>query len=101
MAEDKSTFTASRWTRGNLVFPVRIEITPERVVRIKQHLLSSDEESIAISKVASVRIRTGLIWSDVQIESSGGTDPIVSHGHYRQDARRIRDLIEGLQKPQR
>ncbi len=28
----------------------------------------------------------------------GGTDPIVSHGHRKQDARRIRDLIEGFQQ---
>ncbi len=98
MNQEKHIFTASRWTRGNLLFPVRIEITLERVTRIKPHLLSSDEESIAISKVASVHIHTGLIWSDVRIESSGGTDPIVSHGHRREDARRIRDLIEGFQQ---
>jgi hypothetical protein len=99
MTDQKHTFTASRWTAGNLLFPVRIEITPQRVTRIKPHLIGSDEESITISKVASVRIRTGLIWSDIRIESSGGTDPIASHGHKKEDARRIRDIIEGLQTP--
>ncbi len=98
MAQEKHIFTASRWTSGNWLFPVRIEITPERVARIKPHLIGSEEESIAIPKVASVRIRTGLIWSDVRIESSGGADPITSHGHRKEDARNIRDIIEELQR---
>jgi hypothetical protein len=98
MPQEKYVFTASRWTSGNLLFPLRIEVTPERVSRIKPHLIGSDEESISISQVASVGIRTGLIWATVQIDSTGGTDPIVSHGHRKQDARRIRDLIEGFQQ---
>ena len=32
------TFTASRWTRGNLWFPTRIVISPLRVSRVKRHL---------------------------------------------------------------
>ncbi|HET9177924.1 MAG TPA: hypothetical protein VFQ24_06155 [Terriglobia bacterium] len=98
MASEKHVFTASRWTDGNLFFPVRIEITPEHVTRIKPHLIGSDEESIAISKVASVRIRTGILWSAIRIDSSGGTDPIMSNGHRKKDACRIRDIIEGLQQ---
>ena len=98
MAEERYVFTASRWTSGNLIFPVHIEITPQRVSRIKTRLLGSDEESMAMSKVASISIRTGLIWSQIRIESSGGTDPIVSHGHRKADARRIRDLIEQFQQ---
>jgi len=44
-----------------------------------------------------VHIRTGMIWSDIVIESSGGTDPITSHGHRKADALRIRELIERYQ----
>ena len=98
MAVEKNTFTASRWTSGNFFFPVRIEITPERVVRIKPRLFGSNEESIPISKVASVNISTGLMWSEIRIDSSGGTNPIVSHGHRKNDAKSIRDLIERLQQ---
>jgi hypothetical protein len=50
-----------------------------------------------MSKVASVNIRTGLIWSQIRIDSSGGSNPIVSHGHRKGEARRIRDLIEQFQ----
>ena len=98
MPEEKYVFKASRLTHGNFWFPVRIEITRERVVRVKPRLIGANEESIPISKVASVNIATGLIWSDIRIDSSGGSNPILSHGHRKNDARRIRDLIEGFQK---
>lgn len=97
MQEEKHVFKASRLTHGNFWFPVRIEITRERVCRVKPRLIGSNEESIPIAKVASVNIETGLIWSNIRIDSSGGSNPILSHGHTRGDARRIRDLIEKLQ----
>jgi len=56
-----------------------------------------DEMSISISKVASVHIRTGIIWSDILIESTGGTDPLRSHGHSKADALRMRDIIQTAQ----
>ena len=90
-------FTASRWTKGNLLFPTRIEINLQRVTRIKPRLFGSNEQSIGISQVASVHISTGVIWSNILIESTGGTDPITSHGHRKADAQRIRDLIESYQ----
>lgn len=97
MPDERYVFTASRWTRGNLFFPVRIEVTPQHVSRIKPHLIGSEDESIAMAKVASVNIRTGFIWSTIRIDSSGGADPITSHGHRKGDARRIRELIEQFQ----
>ena len=98
MPEERYVFTASRLTRGNFWFPVRIEINQERVSRVKPRLVGANEESIPISKVASVNITTGFIWSDIRIDSSGGSNPILSHGHRKADARRIRDLIENFQK---
>ena len=91
-------FKASRWTRGNFLFPTRIEVGPERVLRIKPRLFGSTEESIPITKVASVLISTGMIWSDIRIESTGGTDPITSHGHRKRDAVQIRNVIEQYQQ---
>jgi hypothetical protein len=91
------TFTASRWTRGNLFFPTRIVVSPLHVSRVKPHLFSKTEESIAISQVASVEIETGIIWSQIRIDSTGGADPITSHGHRKRDALRIRELIESYQ----
>jgi hypothetical protein len=92
------SFSASRWTKGNLFFPTRIVVTPEHVLRVKPRLFGSTQESIAIPAVASVQISTGMFWSDIRIDSAGGTNPVLSHGHRRADAERIRDLIEGFQR---
>ncbi len=91
------TFRASRWTRGNHLFTTLIEVTESAVVRRKRSWFTVNEISIHLSKVASVRIDTGLIWSDILIESTGGSDPLASHGHRKVDARRIKELIEAAQ----
>jgi hypothetical protein len=91
------TFQASRWTRGNRLFPTYIEVNDKAVTRRQRSWFSRDEMSISISKVASVRIKTGMIWSEILIESSGGTDALTSHGHTKSDAIRIKELIESAQ----
>jgi hypothetical protein len=93
----EESFTASRWTKRNFFFPTRIVVSPEHVLRIKPRLLGSTQESIAIASVASVQISTGVFWSDIRIDSAGGTNPILSHGHRKRDAERIRDLVERFQ----
>jgi hypothetical protein len=90
-------FQASRWTHGNFLFPTVIEVTDQAVIRRKRSWFSRDEISISITKVASVHIKTGIIWADILIESSGGSDPLASHGHTKADARRIRELVETAQ----
>ena len=87
------TFRASRFTRGNFLFPTVIEVTDKAVIRHKRRFFGKDEISIGITKVASVHIKSGMIWADIIIESSGGTDPLNSHGHSKGDARRIRELV--------
>lgn len=94
---DPEIFQASRWTRGNFLFPTVIEVTEKEVIRHKRSWFSKDEISITISKVASVHVKTGIIWADILIESSGGSDPLASHGHKKADARRIRELIAEAQ----
>jgi hypothetical protein len=90
-------FRASRWTRGNFLFPTSIEVTDKAITRRKRSWFSQDEMTINISKVASVHIKTGMMWSDILIESSGGTDPLASHGHSKSDALKIKELIENAQ----
>ncbi len=91
------TFRASRWTKGNHLFPTVIEVTETAVVRRKRSWFTVNELSMHLSKVASVRIDTGLLWSDILIESTGGSDPLTSHGHRKTDARGIKALIEAAQ----
>ena len=91
------TFHASRWTSGNHLFTTVIDVTDTAVVRRKRSWFTVNEISIHLSKVASVRIETGLLWSDITVESTGGSDPLTSHGHTKADARRIKELIEAAQ----
>lgn len=93
----EETFQASRLTRGNFLFPTIIEVSDKAVLRRKRSWFSRDEISISIFKVASVHIKTGIIWSNILIESTGGTDPLMSHGHRKGDAQRIKQLIEEYQ----
>ena len=90
-------FKASRWTKGNFLFPTLIEVSDKAVTRRKRSWFSRDEISISITKVASVHIHTGMVWAEILIESSGGSDPLRSHGHRKADATRIKELIESFQ----
>lgn len=87
-------FKASRLTKDNRLFPTVIEVSDQAVLRRKRSWFTVNEMSIHLSKVASVRIDTGLFFADVLIESSGGSDAIKSHGHSKGDARRMKELIE-------
>ena len=93
-------FRASRWTRGNHLFPTQVALTPTSVVQHTPRWIGKQEESIHIAHVASVKIDTHLIFSDVIIETSGGSDPIVCHGHPKADAVQIKTLIERCQSGQ-
>ena len=67
------SFAASRWTQGNFLFPTRLVVSPQRVSRVKSRMFGSNEESMAMSKVASVHISTGVFWAEIRIESTGGS----------------------------
>ena len=95
---ESRTFTASRLTTNNRIFPTRITVGPAQVVLSKRSWFSKDEESINILHIASVRIQTGIMFSDIWIESTGGANQIHSHGHSRGDAQEIKRLIEMHQR---
>jgi hypothetical protein len=90
-------FRASRLSSGNRLFPTQVLVTPESVVQFKPKWIGHDEEVIHMAHVASVKISTGLLLSDIEIETSGGSDPIRCHGHHKSDAIRMKALIERAQ----
>jgi hypothetical protein len=87
-------FRASRISSGNHVFPTQVLITPSSVVQFTPRWVGRQEESIHIAHIASVKIDTGLMFSDVFIETTGGASPIRCHGHSKADAVRMKALIE-------
>jgi hypothetical protein len=90
-------FRASRLSRGNRLFPTQVLITPTSVVQYTPQWIGRQEESIHMAHIASVKIITGMLLSDVLIETSGGASPIKCHGHRKKDAMRMKALIEGHQ----
>ncbi|MCC7416725.1 MAG: hypothetical protein IT176_06235 [Acidobacteria bacterium] len=90
-------FRASRLGSGNRIFPTQVRITPTSVVQYTAQWVGHVEETIHMAHIASVRIDTGLILSDVLIETSGGTVPIRCHGHHKRDAVGMKNLIERYQ----
>ena len=90
-------FRASRWSSGNRLFPTQVLITPTSVVHYTPRWIGRREETIHMAHVASVKIETGVLLSNVLIETSGGSDPIVCHGHGKADATRMKSLIEQYQ----
>ena len=87
-------FRASRWSRGNRLFPTQVLITPASVVHYTPELVGRKEHSIHIAHVASVSIDTNLLFSNVIIETTGGATPVTCHGHRKGDAVRMKQLIE-------
>ncbi len=90
-------FRASRLSRGNHFFPTQVLITPTSVVHYTPEAFGRKEHSIHIVHVASVGIDTNFFFSDVIIETSGGTEPVLCHGHRKRDAIRMKHLIEQYQ----
>jgi len=50
-----------------------------------------------MAHVASVRVVTNVMFSDVYVETTGGASPIRCHGHRKGDAVQMQKLIERYQ----
>jgi hypothetical protein len=92
-----NVFVASRLTRGNRLFPAQVVVTQTAITLVRPRWIGKEEESVHLAHVASIKINTHVIFSDVLIETSGGQDPLVCHGHTKGDAVKIKQLIEQFQ----
>jgi hypothetical protein len=92
-----TVFRASRLSTGNHLFPTQVLISPTSVVHYTPQWFGRLEHSIHMAHVASVRIDTNLMFSDLYVETTGGASPIRCHGHKKADAVRMQQLIEQYQ----
>jgi hypothetical protein len=97
VAREGDVFRASRLSAGNRLFPTQVIITPSSVVHYTPQWIGKHEHSIHLAHVASVRIDTNLLFSDVFIETSGGASPVKCRGHHKGDAVAMKGLIEKYQ----
>ena len=72
-------------------------ITPASLTLYKPQWIGKFEESIHMAHIASIKIDTHVLFSDISIETSGGQDPVVSHGHTKGDAVEMKRVIESFQ----
>jgi len=92
-------FRVSRFKE--LIFPRELIIDKYHVLSRKRHFPAFwrvDEESIPLSKLASIQIRRGLLFSRILIENSGGPYPIIVNGLWNASAKEARDLLEMIER---
>ena len=90
-------FVASRFSRGNRLFPTQVKISPTTVVHYTPQGFGQLEQSINIAHVASVKVDTDLLFAHVCIETTGGHNAIHCRGHHKGDAAQMKQLIERFQ----
>jgi hypothetical protein len=90
-------FRASRWSRGNHLFPTQVAITPTSVVHYTPEWVGRREQTIHLAHVSSVEIDTNLFFANVVIETSGGSEPVRCYGHRKRDAVEMKRLINDFQ----
>ena len=90
-------FRASRLSRGNMLFPTQVAVTPGSVLHYTPEIVGGREQSIHVAHISSVMIDRNLFFSDVLIETSGGHNPVRCHGHRKRDAVAMKELVERFQ----
>src|SRR5262245_63554198 len=65
-------FRASRFSSGNHLFPTQVLISPTSVVHFTPRWFGRHEATIHMAHVSSVKIDTGMLLSNLLIETSGG-----------------------------
>jgi hypothetical protein len=74
-----------------------VAIAPSSVTHYTPQWIGRREQSIHMAHVASVEIDTNLFFSNVVIETSGGSEPVRCHGHRKRDAVEMKRLINQFQ----
>src|SRR4029079_7090653 len=90
-------FRASRLSRGNRLLPAQVIITPTSLTLYRPQWIGKLEESIHMAHIASIKIDTHVLFADITVETSGGQDPVICHGHSKGDAVEMKSVIEKYQ----
>jgi len=90
-------YASSRLTSGNLFFPDQVIVADDGIHFIKNRLFGSDEEIISYGMIASVKLNSGILFADLTIETSGGSQPIFINGLPKNDAQEIKEAIRFYQ----
>jgi hypothetical protein len=95
--EFEKTFQSSRLMPWNFLFPDKLILTERGISFRKGSLTDSSSRRVKYRSVESVRIKKGIIFSDVHIKFSRGDDPIVLDGLTEDEAQEIKRVIRRVQ----
>jgi len=95
---EEKTYQSSRWTSGNLFFQDALVLASDGIIFRKGNLFGSREEHISYNAVASFRINNGIFFSNVLIETTGGSQPVIVNGLWKSEAKEIQDTIRAFQR---
>ncbi|GEM_PF-2771282 len=88
------TYASSRWTRGNFWFPDRVTLRDDAVVFRKRRLIGGDEESIRYEQISSVSVVRRLLFADLLLETTGGSEPVFLNGLWTGDAESAKRALD-------
>jgi hypothetical protein len=91
-------YKSSRWSSGNFFFPDRLTIAEDGLHFRKGALFGSQEEHINYRAIASLRINNGIFLATMDIETSGGSQPIHINGLWKSAAREIQAAVQSAQR---
>jgi hypothetical protein len=87
------TYTTSRLSRKNVLFPSSITLTDFGVIIRDPYFYAGRESTTPYAKISTVKVRRPLIgFSDVILDIMGA-DRLTIHGFTADDAKEIKSLI--------
>ena len=88
-----------KWWR-HLIFPKRITVTDKSIETFERlgviTFWRKEEEHMSTSHIASIIIKSGLIWDMVKIETTGGSNDLILKGYSKFKAKKFRDIVQEL-----
>lgn len=87
------TYTSSRLTSGNRIFPSKIIIDEQGVTLKKPSLFSGKEKTIPFSRISSVNIDCPFIGFSTIIIETTGEGSIASNGFTKADVKKMKEMI--------
>jgi hypothetical protein len=94
----QKVYRSSRWSSGNLFFPDQLTLASDGMHFRKGALFGAQEEHINYRAVASLRIKSGIFLANLNIETSGGSQPIFINGLWKSAAREIQATVQAAQR---
>jgi len=87
------TYTASRLTNGNRIFPSRIIIDDSSVTFKIPSLFSGNETTIPFTRISSVNIDSPFVGFSIIIIETNGEGQILAKGFTKSEVEEMKELI--------